>query len=401
VRILWADDQADVAKTFRPLLAPLKAKIIDVSDGEQALRRLEDDFFDLAILDLMMPPETWGGLWVLEQMQQRGIQVPVLVLSGEGNQPETIKALRLGARDYIRKEEVEAELLDRVSALAKEMQEQAAAYLLEEAPTPIALPLKRYRAAMNPVARLRRLVELHEAVLRFTALLGLAEVRAGNLEPPAPNRLSFGPLTAPAMGTWNQVRASLRDASGSDGPFRRYSDAIDTRLVERIIKVRNDLAHGGEPSSQVAAELLPELEGGTQQLLGRLRHAGGRFVIPTALDFDGQRFDVDAALLTGDSLALPAARLSAPSPVVKHHPYAVRDDGTGWVDLFPLIASLPGREPSAWRVFVYDGVRGAHANSTLQGSEPVRYIDIWSNERDQKLDEHPTADDLRGITADW
>lgn len=402
MRILWADDQPDVAQTFRPLLSSLEAKIIDVRDGEEALQRLTDGFFDLAILDLMMPPGTWGGLWVLEKMQATGIHVPVLVLSGEGSQPETIKALRLGARDYVRKEEVEVELLERISALAAEERENASAYLLEEAPTPIAVPLKRYRAALNSIARLRRLLELQEAVLRFTALVGLAELRAKIIEPgTGAALLVIGPLTSPAMGTWNYVRSVLRDRAGEHTTFRRYVDAIDPRLMEQVIKVRNDLAHSGEPSSQVADELLAELQGGTEQLLGRLRHARCDLAIPVMLTFDGHVFDVDTAVLSGESPALPTARLSVEEPVVTDHPYVIEREGGSWVDLFPLFATRRGREPGTWRVLVYDGVQGGHPKSTLQGREPLRYIDVWSGERDQKLEDHPSADDLRGVTADW
>jgi hypothetical protein len=333
-------------------------------------------------------------------MQEKHIEVPVLVLSGEGNQPETIKAIRLGARDYVRKDDVEKDLLARISALTAEEQEHAAAYLLHQAPAPIAVALKRYRAALEPVRRLRRLLELHEAVLRFTALLGLAELRGRSL-PLNLSQLSIGSLAAPAMGTWNGVRLTLLKALGGDGSFGRYANAIDTRLLERAVKVRNDLAHGGEPSGRVAADLLDELEGGTQQMLGRLRRAGGRFAIVTSLDFDGRHFEVEAAMLVGDSIALPTGRVSSPTAVVRHHAYALDNSGETWTDLFPLIAATPSREPSAWRVFVFDGIQGGHPNAALRGREPLRYIDIWSSERGLTLDEHPTADNLRGVTADW
>ena len=231
MRILWADDQEDVARTFQPLLSSLRATIIDARDGEQALHRLTEEFFDLAIVDLMMPPGTWGGLWLLERLSERRIHVPVLILSGEGNQAETIKALRLGARDYVRKDEVEVELLERISALAAEARESAADYLLGNAPTPIALPLKRYRSELNSVGRLRRLLELHEAVLRFTALLGLAELRTqavGSEQQVSP--ISLGALAAPGMGTWNQVRAALVDRLSGRGTFAKFADAIEPRF---------------------------------------------------------------------------------------------------------------------------------------------------------------------------
>ena len=61
-----------------------------------------------------MPPGEWGGLWLLDEMTKRDIFVPAVVISGEGTQSETIKALRLGAIDYVTKENAKRELLDRI-----------------------------------------------------------------------------------------------------------------------------------------------------------------------------------------------------------------------------------------------------------------------------------------------
>jgi hypothetical protein len=323
------------------------------------------------------------------------------VLSGEGSQTETIKALRLGAGDYVRKDEVEADLLHRINTLLREMDDSAAMAVLRDAPTPIAVPFKRYHAALNPVARLRRLIELHEAILRLVAIVGLAELRHGRERRPPKAQLSMSSLLAPAMGTWNQVRTVLRKTLNEDGAFRRYADTIDPGVTDRVVKIRNDLAHSGDPSGRVARELIEELEPGTQRLLARVRRASARFVIPTALDFDGATFEVGVAILAGDSLALPTGRMTTGVPVVTHHPYVHEEGGGRWVDLYPLMAAVPGREPSVWKTLLYDGVRGGHANAKLRGTEPLRYIDLWSNERDLELDEHPAAAELRGMTCDW
>ena len=64
-----------------------------------------------------MPPGKWGGLWLLEEIKKFHYRVPVIVISGEGTQTETIKALRLGASDYVTKDKVEEELLDRIHTL--------------------------------------------------------------------------------------------------------------------------------------------------------------------------------------------------------------------------------------------------------------------------------------------
>jgi len=111
-RLLWVDDQSDVARTLSNDLT--EHQIEFATSGGEAISLLTDRFYDLVLLDLSMPPGMWGGLWVLGEMIVRGVFTPVIVLSGEGTQTETIKAIRLGARDYVTKETAPRELRARV-----------------------------------------------------------------------------------------------------------------------------------------------------------------------------------------------------------------------------------------------------------------------------------------------
>jgi DNA-binding response OmpR family regulator len=115
VRILWADDQPDVQFTLATLLANISRDIVHVRDGNAAIDQLNGGAFDILILDLKMPPGQWGGLWLLREMRRLNLEIPTLVLSGEGTQTETIKALREGACDYVTKERAETELLQRLN----------------------------------------------------------------------------------------------------------------------------------------------------------------------------------------------------------------------------------------------------------------------------------------------
>jgi CheY-like chemotaxis protein len=117
VRICWADDQTDSAGTFASAIADLDAEIVFVTDGTAALEKIREEPFDLLVVDLHMPPGTWGGLWLLERIHVVGDAPPALVLSGEGSQQETIQALRLGAVDYVEKRKVATELRTQVVAI--------------------------------------------------------------------------------------------------------------------------------------------------------------------------------------------------------------------------------------------------------------------------------------------
>lgn len=114
MKVLWADDQISVAHSCGTLLDQTRYDVVFVSDGEEALFRLRQEAFDVVIADLMMPPGEWGGLWLLERIRDLEIPTPVVVLSGEGTQVETIRAIRLGARDYIMKERMDSELVERI-----------------------------------------------------------------------------------------------------------------------------------------------------------------------------------------------------------------------------------------------------------------------------------------------
>ena len=110
-RILWIDDQVEVARTLSLLLAPLNAEVTCIDTAEQGLTMLAGQGYALALIDLAMPPGKWGGLWFLEERLKRQVGTPVIVVSGEGAQQETIRALRLGAVDYVTKEAAAQELV--------------------------------------------------------------------------------------------------------------------------------------------------------------------------------------------------------------------------------------------------------------------------------------------------
>lgn len=122
MKILWIDDQIEVVSTFSMLLAPLKADVIFEKEAENALVKIKNEGgYDLILVDLRMPPGEWGGLWLLEKLKLEGIDIPAIVLSGEGSQTETILAIRLGAIDYVKKDKITEELLPRVQSFFQDL----------------------------------------------------------------------------------------------------------------------------------------------------------------------------------------------------------------------------------------------------------------------------------------
>ena len=106
VRILVADDQADILDALRMLLGDEGYEVTPARSPGEALERLEGAEFDLAILDLNYTRDTTSGQEGLDLMERiRAIDptLPVLVVTAWSSVSGAVEAMRRGARDYIEK----------------------------------------------------------------------------------------------------------------------------------------------------------------------------------------------------------------------------------------------------------------------------------------------------------
>lgn len=111
-KVLVVDDEARLRTMLCRLLAGDGHETVAAADGTRALERLAEEQVDLVLLDLVMP-ET-QGLQVLASLRERGSQTPVIVLSAVGDVAARVKALDLGAVDFVGKPFHSAELVARV-----------------------------------------------------------------------------------------------------------------------------------------------------------------------------------------------------------------------------------------------------------------------------------------------
>lgn len=88
-----------------------------VEDGAEALRVISAGHYDLIILDLRLPG--MPGLEVLRTLRDRGLTMPVLVLTAQDTVEFKVDALRAGADDYVTKPFAFEELLARIEALSR------------------------------------------------------------------------------------------------------------------------------------------------------------------------------------------------------------------------------------------------------------------------------------------
>lgn len=101
-RILYAEDEEPVIRLVRPRLAKLGVEMVWARNGEEALKLVTQQAFDVVALDYRMPRH--DGLEVLRRMRASGLDMPAIMISGMGNLDVAVEAVRLGAVDYLVKD---------------------------------------------------------------------------------------------------------------------------------------------------------------------------------------------------------------------------------------------------------------------------------------------------------
>ena len=117
-RVLVADDDNVVRDMLRRYLERDGHEVATARDGGEALRVLDSERIDLAILDVMMPGP--DGLAICQSLRERsGFQVPVILLTALSEEVDRIAGLEVGADDYVTKPFSPRELTLRVRSVLR------------------------------------------------------------------------------------------------------------------------------------------------------------------------------------------------------------------------------------------------------------------------------------------
>src|SRR2546428_13785373 len=119
-RILIVDDEPNIIGTVAPLLRTRGYDVLSAMDGRTALEAVDRDKPDLIVLDLGLPD--MDGVEVCRQMRKT-LSVPILVLSARGAEGDKVRALDAGADDYVTKPFGTEELLARIRAALRRVEE--------------------------------------------------------------------------------------------------------------------------------------------------------------------------------------------------------------------------------------------------------------------------------------
>ena len=121
--ILIVDDEPAIRRFLRTSLTAQGFQVIESQDGKSALEEMQRHPIDLLVLDLGLPDI--DGFEIINRLRHSGSSVPILVLSSRTDEAGKVRALDLGADDYVTKPFGVEELLARVrAALRHKMQSQ-------------------------------------------------------------------------------------------------------------------------------------------------------------------------------------------------------------------------------------------------------------------------------------
>jgi two-component system alkaline phosphatase synthesis response regulator PhoP len=116
-RILLVEDEPSLVLTLTDRLESEGYRVETAGDGNVALARVEELPFDLILLDVMLPGK--NGFDVCRDLRQRGVAVPILMLTARSQVTDRVVGLKLGADDYLTKPFEMIELLARIEALLR------------------------------------------------------------------------------------------------------------------------------------------------------------------------------------------------------------------------------------------------------------------------------------------
>ncbi len=117
MRVLLVEDDLTTARAVTLVLKSASAVVDQADTGEEALELLRHYDYDIVVLDLILPD--MEGFEVVRRMRQGRNSTPVLVLSGLARAQAKVKALGMGADDFMTKPFDRAELLARVQAVVR------------------------------------------------------------------------------------------------------------------------------------------------------------------------------------------------------------------------------------------------------------------------------------------
>lgn len=246
--ILVADDDGDIRDILKDTLNSLGARIVTAVDGQDCLDRVEADAPDVLLLDIEMPVKS--GLQVLQELQQRGNAMTIIMITAYGTIDRAVQAMKEGAFDFITKPfELDHIALVIEKALEREKLKRGLEHFSEETG-------ERYRLIGGESPKMRLAIETAKktATSKSTVLL-LGESGTGK------------EVFARAIHNWSERRQEPFIAINCVGLSK---DLLESELfghekgaftgAHQLKKGKMELAHGGTVFLDEVGDISAELQ---------------------------------------------------------------------------------------------------------------------------------------------
>lgn len=116
-RILIVEDDAAMLRGLKDTFTSKGWDVVTAQDGERGLNEAVSCGADLILLDIMLPRV--NGYEICREVRERGLEMPILMLTAKGQEEDIILGLNLGADDYITKPFRRGELIARANAFLR------------------------------------------------------------------------------------------------------------------------------------------------------------------------------------------------------------------------------------------------------------------------------------------
>ncbi len=222
-KILIVDDEESIRFFLRELLERDGYTVVTADSGELALKHIEQQEFDLALIDLKM--RGISGTDVLKELHAKAPDTVVIMLTGHGSLESAVEALRQGAHDYLFKPCKTIELRESIRVgLLNRRQKQKQRELLWQLEQHLSTTLDGVRATIQQVG----------ALPPATALRGTAQAAAPVVDPqPAEEKrfLQYGNLIVDLTRHVITMEAKLLELSPTEFDVLAYLISEAPRVI--------------------------------------------------------------------------------------------------------------------------------------------------------------------------
>ncbi len=141
IKILIVEDDLNIAKTIQATIDLMGHTYTVCSNGQEAISLIQLNYYDLILLDVMLPG--CDGFEIMENVQD--LQIPTIFITAKQDVMDKVRGLRLGAQDYLTKPFEVLELMARIEVIIRRMNKHQTLFSYKD----IELDIGKHRVTQN------------------------------------------------------------------------------------------------------------------------------------------------------------------------------------------------------------------------------------------------------------